>query len=223
MPERPILLTGFEPYGGHDRNPAQAVAEALHGTRIAGSPVHGHTLAVRYDSIAEAITTLIHRHDPCLVLCLGLSPGEPMLRLERLAVNVLDCETADNAGTVVQGRPIDPSGPGTLSSTLPWPAIRQRLLARGLPARPSNHAGLFLCNAVLYLALQACATRRSPPPCGFVHLPWLPEQVAARLRTAPPGPEPLPSMALATQIEAVSLILETVLQDTDATSAGESR
>lgn len=212
MPDpRPILVTGFEPYGGHCRNPSQDIATALDGSRVAGSAVYGHSLAVRYDTIAEAITTLICRHGPRLVLCLGLSPGESVLRLERIAVNVLDCEIADNTGRILQGVPIDPKGPSMLTSTLPLPTIRERLLAEGLPARLSNHAGLFLCNAVLYLALQACAGRRPSPLCGFVHLPCLPEQIAERLRDGDTGSDGLASMALDTQIDAIRLIIETAL------------
>jgi pyroglutamyl-peptidase len=45
------------------------------------------------------------------------------------------------------------------------------LQASGAPAAPSDSAGTYVCNAVLYGTLDWAATARHTGPVGFVHLP----------------------------------------------------
>ena len=45
VPDLPaILLTGFEPFDGDDRNPSQAIVQELAGHAIAGHRIVGHEL-----------------------------------------------------------------------------------------------------------------------------------------------------------------------------------
>ena len=55
------------------------------------------------------------------------------------------------------------------------------MLAAGIPARLSATAGTFLCNACLYTFLEAIERKRLGIPCGFIHVPYTPEQVAGVL------------------------------------------
>jgi pyroglutamyl-peptidase len=176
-----LLLTGFEPYGGRGINPAHEVVGTLDGTEIAGHAVVGRTIPVAYEGLADRIRALVAETAPVVVIGLGLWPGEPVIRLERVAVNLADFEIADNAGRIA-AEPLDPGGPAAFAATIPVARIRDRLLAAGIPARLSGTAGQFLCNALLYRALQACAASDPAPSCGFVHVPYLPEQVAALIR-----------------------------------------
>jgi pyroglutamyl-peptidase len=218
----PMLLTGFEGYGGRAINPAKEVAERLDGTVIGGAEVHGRTLPVSYAEIGARIAGLIEELGPRAVICLGLWPGEPMLRIERIAANIADFEIADNAGLLAK-EPVVEGGPAGLLSTLPIEAIRDRLLAAGIPARLSGTAGQFLCNAAMYHALRLCADRSPPPRCGFIHLPYLPQQVALLMtqKRDRAGVElhqraDLASMALETMIEGVCLAIATTLEAASA-------
>ncbi len=148
-----------------------------------------------------------------MVIALGLWPGEPTVRLERLAVNLADCTTPDNAGALPRGELLDPNGAPTLSATLPLRAIDAALLAAGIPARLSDTAGTFLCNATLYTLLRAIERRGQRIPCGFIHLPYLPQQVAEMLSGARTGRVDLPhggdfaSMDVATMERALRISL----------------
>jgi pyroglutamyl-peptidase len=77
------------------------------------------------------------------------------------------------------------SGNGSTAAlaSLPNREIRNALLAAGIPARISSTAGTFLCNATLYTTATHAATMRKPALTGFIHVPYLPEQVAELLRT----------------------------------------
>jgi pyroglutamyl-peptidase len=105
-----------------------------------------------------------------------------------------------------------------LFATLPLRRIEQRLLESGIPATLSITAGTFLCNATLYTFLRVLQETGSPAPCGFVHFPYLPEQVAGALlqrgreRSLESVPRAeLSSMHLDTMVQAIRLLLDTCL------------
>ncbi len=97
--------------------------------------------------------------------------------------------------------------------------MRDRLLAAGIPCRLSGTAGTFLCNALMYHALRACGERMPAPLCGFVHLPYLPQQVAWLIRDTAEEARlelhqraDLASMTLETMIEGARLAIEVALE-----------
>ncbi len=175
-----ILITGYEGYGGRSMNPSELVTKALHGETVAGHEVHGEVLPVDYAEIRSRLPELIDAHRPTAVLMLGLWPGEPMIRLERIAANSVEFEVPDNSGSLLSGE-IDQDGPTAYRSTLPLGRIRTALRGEGIPCRISDTAGTFLCNALMYTALAHFARQTLNVPCGFIHLPYLPEQVAGLL------------------------------------------
>jgi pyroglutamyl-peptidase len=212
-----MLLTGFESYGGRSINPSEQVVKRIAGAEIGGVRVIGHTLPVSYAELGTRIAALIEEVRPRAVICLGLWPGTPMLRLERIAVNIADFEIPDNVGLMTRGPVVEGGAPAYLS-TLPIHAIHDRLLDAGIPARLSGSAGTFLCNALMYHALRSCAEHTLRSPCGFMHLPYLPEQVSALLLQMREGAKvelhqraDLASMALSTQVEGVRVAIETTL------------
>jgi pyroglutamyl-peptidase len=223
-----VLLTGFEPYGGRGINPAADVARRLDGQRIGAARVAARVLPVAFEGLRAHLREAIKALRPCAVVALGLYPGEPMIRLERVGLNLADFEIADNAGLRITGAAVEAGGAPARFATLPLGAIQRRLLEAGIPARPSTSAGTFLCNAALYASLELLHALGHDVPCGFVHLPYLPRQVAllvaelqeARAQSAPGRSEglgqraDLASMALATQVEAVRIVIETTLAHT---------
>jgi pyroglutamyl-peptidase len=181
------LITGFEPYGGRALNPSAQLALALDGARIGGLRVMGRSWPVAFAGLAERIDAAIDEAQPALVIALGLCPGEAMIRLERFAVNLADFDIADNAGARPRDAAIARDGAVARAATLPLRAIEQALLATGIPARLSTSAGTYLCNATLFTLLGAVERRGWRIPCGFIHLPYLPQQVAQMLAEAQAG------------------------------------
>ncbi len=181
------LITGFEPYGGRAANPSAKLALALDGARIGGFDIVGRSLPVAFAGLGARLEAMLDQVRPRLVIALGLWPGEPMIRLERFGLNLANFEIADNAGARLEDAAIAPAGTTALAATLPLRAIEQALLAAGIPVRLSATAGAFLCNAALYTLLAAVERRGWHIPCGFIHLPYLPEQVAEMLAEARAG------------------------------------
>lgn len=208
------LVTGFEAYGGRALNPAAEIARALDGTIIGALQVTGMCLPV---SLAQAPQRLVERIEdllPDITLCLGLWPGEPMIRLERLALNRADFEIPDQTGRLAQEELLCPSGPDGLCATIPLQETIQALRDLGIPARLSGTAGTYLCNATMYQMLSHARSRRPGMLGGFMHLPYLPSQVAELLEDIRGAKSlelhqraDLASMALDTMLEAVRTTL----------------
>lgn len=171
------LVTGFEGYGGRGRNPAGEVARALDGRTLGDIKVVGRRLPVSYEKLHEGLTSLMDEVKPDIMISLGLWPGESVIRLERIGINVADFEIPDNEGKVVTDESVSGNGATASLATLPNRSIRDALLKAGIPARISATAGTFLCNATLYTTLAHAQTMRRPPLTGFIHVPYLPEQV----------------------------------------------
>lgn len=182
MAERPALVTGFEPYGGRGVNPASEVARALDGATTSGVPVVARTLPVSAVRLRSRIAEVLRELDPIVVISLGLWPGEALIRIERIGVNIADFEIADNEGTLLVDRPVGDNGPAAFAATLPIRQIEGALLDAGIPARLSSTAGTFLCNACLYSFLEESAAAPRARLCGFLHLPYVPTQVAELLK-----------------------------------------
>jgi pyroglutamyl-peptidase len=178
---RPALVTGFEPYGGRGRNPAGEIATRLDGSVVAGVRVVGRNLPVAFAALDEAVAATLAEVDPAVVISLGLCPGEPVIRLERVAINVADFEIPDNEGVVLVDRPLDAAGAAARFATLPLRRVQAALLQAGIPARLSSSAGTYLCNKALYRFLGAIEESGRVVPCGFIHLPYMPEQVAGMI------------------------------------------
>jgi pyroglutamyl-peptidase len=205
----PVLITGFEPFAGLATNPSSDIAASLDGQEIGGRRIVGRLLPVDFARYGVALDALLKEFAPALYIGFGLASGEDMIRIERFGVNLADFDIPDNAGVRHVGRKIEADGPAARDSTLPCAEIRAALLEAGIPARLSNSAGSYLCNAALYSALGLCAARKIP--CGFIHLPYASEQVAALLREGK-GPLTGDSVAPSLPIEMMVAAAEIVLQ-----------
>jgi pyroglutamyl-peptidase len=174
-----LLVTGFEPFAGQAANPAEAVAKALDGRAIGAAVVRGAILPVHHAEAGPRVARLIAETAPLAIVHLGLAAGRARVALERVAVNVMDFDTPDNAGFRARGEPCVPGGPAAYFATLPLGAILAALAAEGIPAYVSNTAGTYLCNQTLYGTLHLLSARRLEARAGFIHLPLLPSMVAA--------------------------------------------
>jgi pyroglutamyl-peptidase len=205
------LVTGFSGYGGRERNPSGEIAHYVDGKTIAALSVVGRVLPVSYRRLRADIATLLEQHHPRILISLGLAPGEPMIRLERIGINMAHSDVPDNDGAIVVDTAIDPLGPPAAMATLPLRDIQDHLLQAGIPARISSTAGTYLCNAALYTAL----TLTKGLAVGFIHLPYGREQVAEMLRSGDgeirnysDHPGDVASMDMGIMIRAVEIAVE---------------
>lgn len=219
-----VLLTGYEPFGDHDRNPTAEAARKLDGERVADHEIVGRVLPVEFDRAGEEMQALVEDHDPEAVVATGLAAGRAAVSVERVGINVADCVgIPDNADAEPRNERIRAktrgaeNPPAAYFATLPVSEVVADLLDAGIPARVSNTAGTHLCNNVLYRtrAYLEATGRGSEIPMGFVHLPLTPEGAAKKAREgeATSGGSVEPSLALETQVAAIEQVFEGTLDE----------
>jgi pyroglutamyl-peptidase len=197
-----VLVTGFEPFGGDDTNPSWEICRVLPGA-VGRARIHTLRVPTEFRRAIETVAAEIERLEPDVVLLLGQAGGRAALCVERVAINVDDARIADNAGWQPVDEPVAPSGPAAYFATVPVKAMTAAIRAAGVPAEVSNSAGTFVCNHLLYGVLHFLAASGRAARAGFIHVPWLESQAAAR-----PGS---PSMALATMARGVEAALAAAL------------
>ena len=146
-----ILVTGFEPFGGSDRNASWEAVSRLPDT-CAGYRVTKLRLPVCYGQAGDLLLEMMWRIRPTVTLCCGVAGGRKAITPELLAVNYRRAAIADNAGVRYDGEKIDPARPDAHMTRLNAVNMVDALKAAGLPAELSLSAGAYVCND-LYFAL----------------------------------------------------------------------
>jgi pyroglutamyl-peptidase len=208
------LVTGFEPFAGDKVNPSSLATDRLK-KRIGGVAVHTAVLPCSYAYSTGALREAIEDVRPDIVLCVGLAGGRSELCLERVAINVQDARIRDNDGKQPIDKPVVKGGPAAHFATLPIKACVAELRKAGLPAAVSNTAGTFVCNHIFYALMDIAASHPIPMRGGFLHVPYIPEQVA-KLGAAP-------SMALDDIVQGIEIIVAVSADRTADIRAAEGR
>jgi pyroglutamyl-peptidase len=206
-----VLLMGFEPFDQDLVNPSWEAVRRLDGVQLAVDVrVVARQLPCAFATVGECLTQLIDALQPAMVIATGLGPGRSVISFERVAINVNDARIPDNLGEQPIDTPVVADGPAAYFTTLPIKAMVKAVREAGIGASVSQTAGTFVCNQVFYLlqhALAATAVRS-----GFIHVPYLPEQVVASGQ---------PSMAVATVVEALKVAMLAAWQTSvDVVEAG---
>jgi pyroglutamyl-peptidase len=199
-----ILVTGFEPFGGHDVNPSGDVLSMLDGAEISGYKVVTALLPVEWGTVKSRLEALIDEVQPAVILSLGLSAGRAEISVEKVAINYTS-ESKDNAGVIPVEREIIAGAPDGYFATVPAEDIVEGVKAEGIPAKLSLSAGAYLCNYVFYCAAYLTKQSGGRAPVGFIHIPATPEMVAKRKNS-------VPSMDLSRIKRAVEIALTTTVK-----------
>ncbi|MCM6932155.1 pyroglutamyl-peptidase I [Enterococcus italicus] len=182
-----ILVTGFDPFGEDQTNPAIEAVKRLPDT-IAGATITKLEIPTVFHKSAAVVKEELQKKDYDYVLAVGQAGGRFDLTFERVAINVDDARIADNEGQQPIDVPIQAEGASAYFTQHPVKAMVTAVKEAGIPASVSNSAGTFVCNHIMYQCLYLTHTDFPKVKAGFMHVPFLPEQVLNRSDT--------PSMSL---------------------------
>ena len=182
-----ILITGFDPFGGESVNPAYEAVKRLPDI-IEGAELVRMEVPTVYGEASRITCEAMDKRQPAAVLCVGQAGGRGAITPERIAINCMDARIPDNAGRHPVDAPCEPGGPDGVFSTLPIRQICEKIREAGLPADISNTAGTFVCNELMYRVLRHAGRMDPAIPAGFIHVPFLPEQLTGRNANAPALP-----------------------------------
>ena len=198
-----ILVTGFDPFGGDKINPAIEAVKRL-PAEINGAEIIKLEIPTVFNKSAEVVKKAIEKEKPDYVLNVGQAGGRFGLTPERVAININDGRIPDNEGYQLLGEPIHEDGETAYFTQLPIKAEAKAIRDAGLPASVSNTAGTYVCNHIMY-QVQYMRDKEFPNiKAGFIHIPFLPEQVVNRPNT--------PSMALGDIVKGLTAALSAIVE-----------
>ncbi|GEK91296.1 pyroglutamyl-peptidase I [Alkalibacterium kapii] len=171
-----ILISGFDPFGGEKINPAYEAVKLLPDS-IKGAEIVKLEIPTVFHKAAEVLEEKVKEVDPDVILCIGQAGGRYGVTPERVAINVDDARIPDNE----QKQPIDvkikEDGPSAYFSTLPIKSMVEKMKEAKVPSSVSNSAGTFVCNHIMYQILYMIDKKYPQKTGGFIHCPFIPEQV----------------------------------------------
>ncbi|HHY16870.1 MAG TPA: pyroglutamyl-peptidase I [Firmicutes bacterium] len=198
-----ILVTGFDPFGGERVNPASRAVSRLTGMETNGYQIVTREIPTVFGKSGQVVQQAIQDLNPSVVINVGQAGGTHAIRVERLAVNMDDARIPDNENNQPEDSPIVIDGPVAYWSTIPVRRIVEELQQNGIPAFISYTAGTYVCNHVFYSTRHFVESNRLPIKVGFIHVPYLPEQVINK--------PPLPSMSEDTIVRALEIVISTTV------------
>lgn len=174
-----LLLTGFDPFGGEQTNPAlEAVMQV--SDHIGEVEVIKREVPTVFEKSVEVVAKAIHEEKPDMVICVGQAGGRCDMTVERVAINYMDARIPDNEGNQPEDQPIEKEGANAYFSTLPIKKMVAAMKEAGIPATVSNSAGTYVCNQLLYGVLHLIEKEHLPIKACFIHVPYSPQQVAKK-------------------------------------------
>lgn len=181
-----LLVTGFDPFGGESINPAWEAVKRLPAV-IGGWQLHILQVPTVFTLAAEAAAAAAEQLKPDAVLCIGQAGGRAAVTPELVAINYRYASIPDNAGNQPAETPVIADAPDAYFATVPVRQMADAIRAAGYPAAVSYSAGAFVCNDLLFRLLHRY--HGTDVRVGFIHVPYLPQQVKA-------GDTQTPSMPL---------------------------
>lgn len=197
-----ILVTGFDPFGDDVINPAIEAVKRLPDT-IDGAEIIKLEIPTVFYKSADVVKKAIEKEQPDYVLNIGQAGGRYELTPERVAINLDDARIADNEGQQPIDKEIKEDGDAAYFSQLPIKAMVDYMKKENIPASVSNTAGTFVCNHIMYQTLYLAMTEFPNIKAGFMHIPFLPEQVIERPNT--------PAMALEDIVKGITASLKAII------------
>lgn len=194
-----VLLTGFEPFNNATLNPSKEVVEKINHRSIVAKEV----LPVVFSKAAKRLIELIDEVKPEVIIALGQAEGRPQINLERVAINYMHGQIADNEGVFALSGEISKDAPAAYFSTLPLELISQSLTAVKIPVAISLSAGSFLCNHIFYSMQHHLHGKGAHS--GFIHLPLISEQSNEFPNLA--------TIELEMMLKAINTILDVITED----------
>ena len=198
-----ILVTGFDPFGDDKINPAIEAVKRL-DNEIAGAKIVKLEIPTVFGDCADVVHEAILKEKPDYVLNIGQAGGRFALTPERVAINFDDGRIADNKGYQPIATPIHEDGQNAYFTQLPVKAMARAIRDAGLPSSVSTTAGTFVCNHIMY-QVQYMIDKEFPDlKAGFMHIPYLPEQVVAKPET--------PSLSLADDVKGITAAIGAIVK-----------
>ncbi|MCY1597826.1 pyroglutamyl-peptidase I [Staphylococcus pettenkoferi] len=208
-----ILVAAFDPFGGEKINPALEAVKSLDDT-VGDHQITKLEIPTVFHKSKQVIEQELEQQNYDAVLVIGQAVGRFELTPERIGINVDDARIPDNEKNQPIDQSIQAEGEAAYFSNMPVKRMVEAIKGAGVPARLSNTAGTFVCNHILYQLGYIQATRFSNIRFGFIHVPYVPEQVTDKPNQ--------PSMSLETMVKGLTAAIRVIDQQDEKITLGET-
>lgn len=174
---------------GEKINPAIESVKKL-SDEIAGAKIIKLEIPTVCHQSLKVIDEAIKKHDPDVVLSIGQAGGRSDITVERIGINI--------------DEPVFKDGPAAYFVNPPIKAMVSKIQEHQIPASVSNSAGTFVCNHVTYGVRHIIETKYPGKKSGFIHIPFLPQQVIDKKNML--------SMSLEIIVEGLTAAIEAIVE-----------
>ena len=202
-----VLVTGFDPFGGEQVNPAFEAVKLL-PEQIAGAEIIKLEIPTVFSRSAVVVEEAIQKHQPDVVINVGQAGGRSCVTVEKVAINLAEARIPDNDGEQPLNTPLKEDGETAYFATIPVKAMVQNVRNHQLPCHISYTAGTYVCNAVMYNVLYMTKKNYPNVRAGFIHVPYATEQVVDK-------PNGTVSMSLETIAKSLEYCIEAAVLNTE--------
>ncbi|MBF7030235.1 pyroglutamyl-peptidase I [Staphylococcus kloosii] len=202
-----ILIAAFDPFGGEKVNPALEAVKRL-PEQIGEHHITKFEIPTVFHESKDVLAEALSQDSYEAVLTIGQAGGRFELTPERVGINIDDARIADNKGNQPIDALIQPQGAPAYFSNMPVKAMTEAIQNAGVPARLSNTAGTFVCNHILYQMGYLQATSYPELLFGFIHVPFIPAQVATK--------QNVPSMSLDIIVQGLTAAIKAISNSDDS-------
>lgn len=163
-----ILLTGFEPFNNRKRNNSWEIVKLF----INHSEIDCVEVPVSFTRADKVIIDKLCQKGYDLILMIGeTSASSDKIRLERVALNLMDASIPDNDNVLADEIPIDITNLPSIFTNFPIKSIYSNLKREGYPVKLSNSAGTFVCNCLYFKILNYVQKKNLKNKVLFIHVP----------------------------------------------------
>lgn len=199
-----VLITGFDPFGGEKINPSYEAVKLL-PDEIGGHTIYKMELPTVVNKSTQKVIDKIEEIKPNIVINVGQAGGRTCITPEKVAINLNDFNILDNEGNKCINERIREDAPDGYFATLPINAIVEDLKKNNIPAKVSYTAGTFVCNHVMFGVLDYIKVNNLNIKSGFVHIPYIYEQVVDKPNNA--------AMSLESVVKGLRVCIESCIKN----------
>lgn len=202
-----VLITGFDPFGGADINPAYEAVKLL-PDQIKEAEIIKMEIPTVFIRDGEILDEAICKYQPDVVICVGQAGGRSDISVEKIAVNLMEARIPDNEGNQPIDQKVCEDGENAYFATIPVKSVVGTLKENGIPSSVSYTAGTFVCNDIMYRLLYMADRKYQGIRGGFIHVPYLPQQAV----DLPAG---TPTMTTAMIAKGLGLAIEAIIANSE--------
>lgn len=207
-----IVVAGYGSWPTAPNNPCAEVVEILKSKIFEDCDLRCYQMPVISDDLEKNIEAIMKEVEPDAWIGLGVAVRYTSIHVESIGLNKINLPVPDAVENMTGTKYAFTGAPLSYEATVPNERIVDELRHNGIPAITAFYAGTHLCNQMLYTTCHFAAKNKRRMLAGFLHLPQSTENILKDLDRIEPGPH----MPFEMLVDAVTIAIECVLEDLEA-------